>query len=101
VVATDGVIFKTEFSCLETPVGGDLEVNVVRNSSGTLAYDGAGGTAYISDSGSLVIGQTIQNLVPAVTANHYIYLTGGAGNAAAAYTAGMFILTTYGHPVLS
>lgn len=101
VILTNGIIYKTEFSCIETPVGGDLEVNVVNAASAELAYDGAGGTTYISDSGLLVIGQTIQNLVPAITANYYYYLTGGAGDAAAAYTAGQFILRTYGHAALA
>lgn len=101
VIATNGVIFKLEFSCLETPVGGDDDVNVVRNTSGTIAYDGAGGTDYLSNSGNLVIGQTISNLVPVVTTNHYYYLTAGQGDVAAAYTAGQYILTTYGHAVLA
>lgn len=101
VVATNGVIFKTEFSCIETPVGGDDDVNVVANSSGTLEYDGAGGTTYLSNSGDLLAGQTIQNLLPALTANHYYYLTAGTGDTAAPYTAGQYILTTYGHALLA
>ena len=101
VVANNGVIFKTEFSCIETPVGGDNDVNVVTNVSGVLEYSGAAGTTYISNSGDLVIGQTIQNLVPAITANHYYYLSAGAGDTAAAYTAGQYLLKLYGHPVLT
>lgn len=101
VVATNGIIFKTEFSCIETPTGGDDDVNVVTNASGTLAYDGAGGTTYISNSGDLLAGQTIQNLVPAITANHYFYLTAGTGDTAGTYTAGMYVLRLYGHPVLA
>ncbi len=101
VVASNGIIFKVEFSCLETPAGGDNDVNVVANASGTLEYDGAGGTSYLSNSGDLLAGQTIQNLVPALTANDYFYLTAGTGDTAAAYTAGMYILTTYGHALLS
>ena len=100
VVATNGVIFKVELSCLETPTGGDNDVNVVANASATLAYDDAGGTTYLSNSGDLLAGQTIQNLVPALTANDYFYLTAGTGDTAAAYTAGQYVLTTYGHPVL-
>ena len=101
VVATNGVIFKTEFSCIETPTGGDNDVNVVMNSSGTLAYDGAGGTTYISNRGDLLAGQTVQNLLPALTANHYMYLTAGTGDIADVYTAGMYVLTLYGHPLLA
>lgn len=101
VVATNGVIFKVEFSCIETPAGGDNDVNVVANSSAVLAYDGAGGTTYLSNSGDLLAGQTIQNLVPALTEGDYFYLTAGTGDTAAAYTAGMYILTTYGHAALA
>ena len=101
VVATNGVIFKTEFSCIETPAGGDNDVNVVVNASAVLAYDGAGGTTYLSNSGDLLAGQTVQNLVPAITANDYIYLTAGTGDTAATYTAGMYVLTLYGHALLA
>jgi len=101
VVATNGVIFKVELSCLETPAGGDNDVNVVANATGTLEYDGAGGTTYLSNSGDLLAGQTAQNLLPALTANDYFYLTAGTGDTAAAYTAGMYVLTTYGHPLLA
>jgi hypothetical protein len=101
VVATNGIIFKAEFSCIETPAGGDNDVNVVTSSSAVLAYDSAGGTTYISNSGDLLAGQTIQNLVPALTANDYFYLTAGTGDTAATYTAGMYLLTLYGHAVLA
>ena len=101
VEATNGVIFKVELSCIETPAGGDNDVNVVANSSATLEYDGAGGTTYLSNSGDLLAGQTIQNLVPALTEGDYFYLTAGTGDTAAAYTAGMYILTTYGHAALA
>lgn len=101
VVATNGIVFKTEFSCIETPAGGDNDVNVVTSSNAALAYDSAGGTTYISNSGDLLAGQTIQNLVPALTANDYYYLTAGTGDTAATYTAGMYILTTYGHALLA
>ena len=102
VEATNGVIFKTEFSCLETPVGGDNDVNVVIASSSSLAYDGAGGTTYAGgDAGDLLKGQTISFLTPAFTEGHYYYLTAGTGDTLGDYTAGMYVLTTYGHAVLS
>lgn len=100
-VAKNGVIFKTENSCIVTPTGGDNDVNIVSNASAALEYDGAGGTSYISNSGDLLAGQTIQNLVPAITADDYFYLTAGTGDVAAAYTAGQYIFKLYGHPVLA
>lgn len=101
VVATDGVVFKNELICIEAPVGGDDDINVVLNASGTLEYDGAGGTTYGVNGGDAAAGQVIQNLVASATANHYYYLTAGTGDTAAAYTAGQFIFRTYGHAVLA
>jgi hypothetical protein len=101
VVATNGVIFKIELICVETPAGGDNDVNVVVNSSGTIAYDGAAGTTYGVNGGDAVAGQVVQNLVQGLTANHYFYLTAGTGDTAAAYTAGQFIVRLHGHAVLA
>lgn len=101
VVANNGIIFKTQFACIETPAGGDNDVNVVLSSTNNLAYDSAGGTTYISNSGDLLAGQTIENLVPAITANDYFYLTSGTGDTAATYTAGMYVLTLWGHALLA
>lgn len=101
VVATNGVLYKMELICLETPTGGDNDVNVVANASGTLEYDGAGGTAYGVDGGDAVAGQVIQDLVQGLTANHYFYLTAGTGDTADTYTAGQFLIRMYGHPVLT
>jgi len=86
---------------VETPAGGDNDVNVVVASSGTLAYDGAGGTTYGVNGGDAAAGQVVQNLVQALTANHYFYLTAGTGDTAAAYTAGQFIVRLHGHAVLA
>lgn len=101
VVATYGIVHKIEQICLETPAGGDNDVNIVAASSGTLAYDGAGGATYGVNAGDAVAGQVVQNLVQGLTANHYFYLTAGTGDTAAAYTAGQFLFRIYGHPVLT
>lgn len=102
VVATNGVIFKTTIAVLETPAGGDNDVNLVTSSNAALAYDGAGGTTYlVGDLGDLLVGKSVENLVPALTEGDYYYLTAGTGDTAATYTAGMYVLTTYGHAVLA
>lgn len=102
VVATNGVIFKTSIAVLETPAGGDNDVNVVTSSNAALAYDGAGGTTYlVGDLGDLLVGKSVENLVPALTEGDYFYLTAGTGDTAAAYTAGQYIVTLYGHAVLA
>lgn len=100
VVANNGIIFKAELICLQTPSGGGTDINVVANASGTLAYDSAGGTTYGVDGGVQAAGQTVQNLVQGITANHYFYLTVGTG-AAGTYTAGQLLVRLYGHPMLT
>lgn len=106
VVATNGVIFKAELTCIETPGEGTAtitqDIDIATNASGTLGYDEAAGAARLINAGSVSIGQTVVNLVPALTANHYYYIV-EADTAATTgiYDAGMFILTTYGHPVLA
>ena len=101
VVDRNGVIFRAELSCIETPVTGGGDVDVRTSSSASAAYDsdGAGYTSLING-GTLVIGQTLVNDVPAVVANDYLYLTVGT-SAAGTYSAGMFILTLYGHAPLA
>lgn len=101
VIANNGIIYKMELICLETPAGGDNDINIVANATATLEYDGAGGTAYGVDGGDQVAGQVVQDLVQGLTADHYFYLTAGTGDTAAAYTAGMFLCRWYGHALLA
>lgn len=102
VVATYGVVFKVEKSWIETPAGGDNDVDLRTSSSAAGAYD-SDGAAYgsVLNSGDCAAGQTKQSLVPALTPNDYFYLTAGTGDTAATYTAGQGIITFYGHPVLT
>lgn len=101
VVATNGIIYKMEMICLEAPAGGDDDINVVAAASGTLEYDGAGGTTYGINGGDWTAGKVVENLVQGLTANHYFYLTAGTGDTASAYTAGMFVIRWYGHALLA
>jgi hypothetical protein len=102
VEATNGVIFKAEISCIETPLTGDNDINVVANASAALVYDSAAGTTYVAGNlGDLLKGQTVENLMPALTEGDYFYLAAGTGDTAATYTAGMYVLTTYGHAPLA
>jgi hypothetical protein len=101
VVATNGIIYAIEMACIETPAGGDDDVNLVVNVSAILEYDDAGDTTYGINGGDAVAGQVISNTVQGLTADHYFYLTAGTGDTAAAYTAGQFVITLYGHAVLA
>lgn len=102
VVASNGIIYKMELICLETPAGAgaDTDINVVANVSGALEKDGAGGTTYGVNGGAQAAGQVVANLVQGLTANHYLYLTAGTGSAGT-YTAGQLIVRLYGHAVLA
>lgn len=102
VVATNGVIFKVEMACIELPAGGDTDIDLVAGSAATDVYDGAvTNAAVLINGGTQAAGQVLQTLVPKITANYYYYLTTGAGTTAAAYTAGQFIITFYGHALLA
>ena len=81
------------------PPGGATDIDIATNASAAIAYDGAVSTAKLINGASKVIGQSIDNLVPAMTANHYLYIVEGTGSAGT-YTAGQFILTMYGHASL-
>lgn len=101
VIATNGIIYNAELSCIETPAGGDPDINVVENTSGTIAGDAAAGAAYLTgDSGDLAAGKTIQLLTTNPTANYYYYLACGTSTGAT-YTAGQLIIRTWGHAVLA
>ncbi len=102
VVATNGIIFKMSIACLETPATGDDDINVIAIANSGLGYDEAGGTDFGINSGDLVAGMVVENLVQsAPAAGEYFYLTAGTGNLDAVYTAGMLVVTWYGHPLLT
>ena len=101
VVATNGVIYKVEMSCLEVPLTGDADVILVQGSAADEAFDDTvADTATVCDgTGDWVLGETI-TYTSGLTANYYLYLTqGGADDAT--YTAGQFLIRLYGHAVLS
>lgn len=102
VTATNGIVFKVNLACLETPAGGDNDIDLKTSSSAVAAYD-TDGNAFgsVFNSGDWVAGTCRENLVPALTANDYFYLTAGTGDTAATYTAGMYVLTLWGHAVLA
>ena len=105
VVATNGVIFKMTVSCIEAPAAASgsatSDIDMAWNSSATLAYDGAAGTSELNMA-TLVAGETFELNAPALTANDYLYFTEGDTAATdGVYNAGQFIITLYGHALLS
>ena len=106
VVATNGVIFKATMSCIESAGEGTAtitqDIDIASNASGTLIYDGAAGAAKVINGATMVIGQSVVNWVPAMTANDYLYIVeADTAGTTGVYNAGMYILTLYGHPVLA
>lgn len=100
VVATNGILFKAELICLETPAGGSTDVNVVENTLADIQEDEAAGVDYLINGGTAAAGLSVVRLEPAITANDYWYLASG-GTTNATYTAGQFIFRTYGHALLT
>ena len=101
VVATNGVIFKIEMACIEVPATADTDINLVSGSAGTDDFDEAvTGAAVEINGGAQAAGMVTVNLVPAVAADYWFYLTCGTGGAET-YSAGQLIITLYGHPVLT
>jgi len=103
VVATYGVVFKIEIACIELPAGTNTttDIDLGAEDAANTAYDGAVDDVVI-DTGALVAGETAITNVPALTANDYIYLIEGDTTAAeGTYTAGQYIITFYGHALMS
>jgi len=104
VVGTNGVIYRAELACIELAAAASgsatVDIDVATNASGTIAYDGAGGTAKLFNTGGMVAGQELSNITPAITANDFFYLV-EADTAATdgVYSGGQFVLTLYGHAV--
>ena len=104
VTATYGIVYKIEMSVVETPGEGTatitLDIDLGAEDVET-AYDGAVDDI-ILNTGGIAAGGTYQNLVPALTANDYIYLIeGDTAATTGVYNAGQLIITFWGHPVIS
>ncbi len=102
VVAKNGVIYRVELICIETPAGGDDDFLLVAGSADDETFDDTvTNTATLCDTGgAFAAGKTIVNNVPAITPNYYYYLTQG-GATDGEYSAGQLIIRTYGHAILA
>jgi len=98
VIATNGYIFRTEVQCLEVPLTGDADVIFVIGSAADEEYDGSvTDTAVLADgTGDWGLGEMIVGYPDSLTANYYYYMTQGATDGADTYTAGKFVIRTYG-----
>ncbi len=105
VIANCGVVFKTEMFCLESPTGSATitqDIDITSNASAALAYDGAASTVHPINGATMLLGQSVTNLLNTMAANDYLYITeADTAGTTGVYTAGMYVFTMYGHPVLA
>jgi len=99
VVATNGVLYRVEVICVELPATGDADILFVVGSAADETFDDTvADTSTLADgTGDWAAGQIV-TINGAVSANYYYYMTQGASDNAA-YSAGQFIIRTYGHAV--
>ena len=100
-----GIAFKATMSCVEAAAGSATitqDIDIIANASGTIEYDGALSTSRVINGATLVAGQTLENLVPAMTADDYLYIAeADTAGTTGVYSAGQYILTIYGHALLA
>ncbi|ASF00375.1 hypothetical protein [uncultured virus] len=97
VAASSGTIFAGTVSCLETPAGGDDEIDLYSATEGTGAEDTAISTlteTKLLDSGSHAA-NAFKSLTAFPAADEYLYLVAG-DTTNADYTAGKLLIELYG-----
>jgi len=100
--ATNGTILSGYVQCLETPAGGEPDIDLYSNTVATLTEE-AGINASGSEAALLATAADWTNLlapkgltaVPA--ADTYLYLVASGGSTNNTYTAGKFIIKLYGY----
>ena len=96
----NGIVTLVELTCVETPTGGDTDINLVV-SPNEQAFSGSTSITNVINDGTHVIGhEAAAAIVDNSLDAKYLYLTNGAatdGGAAAAYTGGKFLIRLYGH----
>lgn len=96
--ATSGTIFWGKMTCVETPAGGDTDIDLYAANEGTGVEDGAIADlteTQIINAGAASAGN--ENLFAAnPSANQYLYLV-NQGTSGATYTAGQFLIELYGY----
>ena len=100
--AKNGIILAGTMTCFEVPAGGADDIDLYSAADATGAYDGAVASltsyaAVITNGAAWANGDVKPFIADAIAADDYLYLTGGEGGTAAAYTAGRFLITLYGY----
>jgi hypothetical protein len=98
--AVNGLLFKAQMSCAETPATGADDINLATLTVATGAYDAdaSGLTGYVlnlDSSGAWVKGLS-KLVTTAPAANSYLYLINGEAGVVGTYTAGKFLIEMWG-----
>jgi len=106
VTATYGIVFRITMACIEAPGQGTAtitqDIDLGADDDATITEGGDPIDDIIVNTGTLVAGQVVINNVPALTANDYIYLIeGDTAATTGVYSAGQFVITFYGHQLLT
>lgn len=100
--ANNGLIFKGCISCVETPAGGepDIDVYTADEATGTedAAITGLVETVLLAAAADWTKGVQ-KNFTGNVVANQYLYLVASGGVTDATYTAGQFLIEMWGYVV--
>jgi len=105
VTATCGIVYRAELICIQSPGEGTAtitaDIDLARDASGTIAYDGTVGNVVV-DTGGIAAGKMHVKNDPVMTANDYLYLVeGDTAASTGVYNAGQVIVRLYGHAVLT
>ena len=98
-VARSGALFYGQITCLETPAGGDPDIDFTSADEATgvqdTAISGLSNTQVLLDTGDWAQGVVFEVMTGLPAADQYLYMT-DVGGTAVVYSAGKFLLEFYG-----
>ena len=100
--AVNGIIYKVELSCLETPTASSnpgLDIDIASAADPTADYDDdlSGANVVLASGNNSAKGVTFTGLTPTITSGHYLYLlTGATHTGDSVYTGGKYAIRLYG-----
>lgn len=99
--AKNGTLFYGQITCLETPAGGVVDIDLYSATEGTGAFDALvtdlTETVMLTKGGNWAAGTSTHTAFTGLpAADSYMYLTCGAGAVPGTYTAGQFMIELWG-----
>jgi hypothetical protein len=100
VAAVNGTLLGGTITCIETPAGGDDNIDLWCSNDGTgtedTDIDDLGDETKLADGGDWTAGKVVAVNANLVAANDYLYLTAGTGDVNDTYTAGILLIELWG-----